>query len=160
NAKTVFLGSIIGFVHMAITKFLGFWKAEPDLVIKGTHFNKASIGGELTSPLLGVGYIIGYHTSAIMMAGGVPSLLVLVPLITHFGSAIQAPCPEGSLPDTISKLSPYAIRSRYLLYIGAGAVATGGFISLARSLPTIWSAFRRGLGSIGGSAQRPVRTEQ
>jgi putative OPT family oligopeptide transporter len=157
NAKTVFLGSIIGFVHMALTKFFGLWKAEPELAIHAKHFNKASIGGELTAPLLGVGYIIGYRTSAIMMAGGVLSFLVLVPLIVHFGSAIQAP---GGVADAIAGLSPHAIRNRYLLYIGAGAVATGGFISLARSLPTIWQAFRRGLGNIGATTQRPVRTEQ
>jgi hypothetical protein len=60
----------------------------------------------------------------------------------------------------ISEMGPGAIRNAYLLYIGAGAVATGGFISLARSLPTIVVAFRRGLGSIGVAAAQQKRTEQ
>jgi putative OPT family oligopeptide transporter len=160
NARTVFQGFGVGFVHMVLMKLFALWKAEPELVLKKTgHFPNATLGGELTAPMLGVGYIIGYHTSAIMMGGGVLSFLVLVPLITHFGSQIPVPFPTG-MTQRISEMSPHAIRNNYLLYIGAGAVATGGFISLARSLPTIWDAFRRGLGNIGVASERPARTEQ
>jgi putative OPT family oligopeptide transporter len=172
NAKTVFQGFGIGFLHMLLMKLFGLWKAEPEIIVNRDyfpatadataaplHYKNATLGGELTAPLLGVGYIIGYRTSAVMMAGGVLSFLVLVPLITFFGSAI--PVPFGPrVAQKIADMSPFAIRNNYLLYIGAGAVATGGFISLARSLPTIWQAFRRGLGNISVGTQRPVRTEQ
>lgn len=165
NAKTVFQGFGIGFLHMLLMKLFGMWKAEPEVIVNNDyfsqpgHFKNATLGGELTAPLLGVGYIIGYRTSAVMMAGGVLSFLVLVPLITFFGSAIPNPFgPRVTQP--IGDMSPFDIRNNYLLYIGAGAVATGGFISLARSLPTIVQAFRRGLGNIGVSSERPIRTEQ
>src|SRR2546430_2679905 len=82
--------------------------------------------------LLGVGYIIGPRIGSIMCAGGVLSYLVLIPLIGFFGSSLPSPLPPGSTP--IGQMSPGQIRGAYILYIGAGAVAAGGIISLIRSL--------------------------
>ncbi len=160
NAKTVFQGFGVGFLHMILTKIFKFWRDEPAYVVSGKTLTKGAMAGELTAPMLGVGYIIGYQTSAVMMAGGVLSFLILVPLINHFGSALTTPLGPG-VTQLVKDMSPWAIRNNYLLYIGAGAVATGGFISLARSLPTIWQAFQRGLGNLGkGSNAAPKRTER
>src|SRR5262249_3164734 len=129
NAKTVFQGFGWGLVHAVLTRIFHFWKDEPGWVLKARHMAKASIAGDLSAPMLGVGYIIGYETSAVMMAGGVLSFVILVPLIAHFGGQLAHPFGPGvTMP--ISKMDPHEIRNAYLLYIGAGAVATGGFISL------------------------------
>ena len=160
NAKTVFSGFGWGMAHAVLTRVFHLWKDEPGFVLKAKHMTNASIAGELSAPMLGVGYIIGFETAAVMMAGGVLSFVILVPLITHFGSALAEPLGVG-VTVPIAKMSPGQIRNAYLLYIGAGAVATGGFISLARSLPTIVQAFRRGLSSLSVSgADKPKRTEQ
>ncbi|HYC78821.1 MAG TPA: oligopeptide transporter, OPT family [Planctomycetota bacterium] len=162
SAKTVFGGFGVGAVHALLYRVFGFFKEIPEFVVPKSwgHFAKASVGGELSAPLLGVGYLIGYRTAAEMMAGGVVSFLVLVPLIAWFGEGIPGPFgPDVGAP--IGAMEPYEIRNAYLLYIGAGAVATGGFLSLARSMPMIVSAFRRGLGSMGGGgAPRVLRTER
>ena len=158
NAKTVFQGFGWGMAHAVLMRVFHLWKDEPGYVLKAKHMANASIAGELSAPMLGVGYIIGYETAAVMMAGGVLSFVILVPLITHFGGALAEPFGPG-VTAKISEMSPHEIRNAYLLYIGAGAVATGGFISLARSLPTIVHAFKRGLGSLGAKSA-PKRTEQ
>ncbi|MCV4567133.1 OPT/YSL family transporter, partial [Escherichia coli] len=75
--------------------------------------------------LLGVGYIIGPYISSIMMAGGVLSYLVIIPMIKYFGSGLNNPIPP-ELTNTIDSMSPSQIRGAYVLYIGAGAVATAG----------------------------------
>jgi uncharacterized oligopeptide transporter (OPT) family protein len=69
--------------------------------------------------------------------------LVLIPLIKFFGQQMSAPVAPGTIP--IGEMSPNQIRGAYVLYIGAGAVAAGGIISLVRSLPTIWHGLREGL---------------
>src|SRR6185369_8074840 len=83
---------------------------------------------------------IGPKISGVLVAGGVLSYLVLIPLITFMGSALPAVLkPAGKL---IADMSPSEIRGGYVRYIGAGAVAAAGLITLLRTLPTIVSAFR------------------
>ena len=79
-----------------------------------------------------------------MCGGGVLAYLVLIPAIKFFGEGLSAPLPPGSM--LIRDMGPDEIRSAYILYIGAGAVAAGGIISLFRSLPIIWHGIREGLG--------------
>src|SRR2546430_11016875 len=96
-------------------------------------FEGASISLENNPALLGVGYIIGPRISAIMMGGGVLSYLVLIPAIKYFGSGLTAPlAPETA--HLIKDMSVSQIQKAYILYIGAGAFAAGGIISLFRSL--------------------------
>jgi uncharacterized oligopeptide transporter (OPT) family protein len=122
-----------------------------------------SVSMEVSPELLGVGYIIGPKVASITFAGGVLSYLILIPLITFFGGGLEQPMLHGEL---IRNMDPDTVRDAYVLYIGAGAVATGGLISLIRSLPTIVNAFRRGLDTLLASrrkaAQAPVllRTER
>src|SRR4029079_14539106 len=90
--------------------------------------------------------------------------LILIPLIAFFGEAVNVPI-FPSVKTLIRDMSPGEIRSKYVLYIGAGAAATGGFVSLGRAMPTIVKAFRAGiknfsLGKKGGDAEAVPRTAQ
>ena len=100
------------------------------------------MAAEISPELLGVGYIIGPRIASIMCAGGVLAYLVLIPAIKFFGAGLTQPLAPGTMP--IGAMSPDDIRSAYILYIGAGAVAAGGIVSLLRSLPTIWAACVKG----------------
>src|SRR6185295_9759341 len=120
-----------------------------------------SISAEISPALLGVGYIIGPRIASIMCAGGVLAYLVLIPAIKFFGEGSTAILPPGAIP--ISEMGPSQIRGAYILYIGAGAVAAGGIISLFRSLPTIWSGLKGGLADLRGgpaAAANSPRTDQ
>jgi len=161
GGATVFAGFGIGLVYKAAMSAFKAWKDTPEKVF-GAPFNGGSIAAEISPELLGVGYVIGPRISAIMAAGGVLSYLVLIPLIKFFGEGAAAAVAPGRIP--IREMSPDQVRDAYILYIGAGAVATGGIISLARSLPLIWRGIRAGLSDFGASARqaraRALRTEQ
>jgi len=96
-----------------------------------------------------VGYIIGPRIASIMCGGGVLAYLVLIPMIKFFGEKLTGPLAPGTIP--ISQMGPGEIREAYVLYIGAGAVAAGGIISVVRSLPIIWHGLRAGLGDFRAS---------
>ena len=162
SAKTVFLGFFVGLFYAFLNLTMQLWKDTADFATTfGNKLKGAMLSFEVSPPMLGVGYIIGIRTASNMMAGGVLAFLVLVPLIHLFGDSMAtAMYPSTAL---IKDMSPMDIRSKYILYIGAGAVATGGFIALARALPTIVGAFRGGLGDIrtrGASASAVKRTER
>src|SRR5262249_40580864 len=107
-------------------------------------FDAGSVSIENTPALLGVGYIIGPRISSIMVGGGVLSYLVLIPAIKFFGSGWSVPlAPETA--HLIKDMTVSQIQKAYVLYIGAGAVAAGGIISLFRSLPTILHGLKGGL---------------
>jgi uncharacterized oligopeptide transporter (OPT) family protein len=160
RALPIFTGLGIGFVYKVAMDAFKAWKDTPEKVFGGA-FNGGSIAAEINPALLGVGYIIGPRIASIMCAGGVLAYLVLIPAIKFFGSMIPTALPPGGEP--ISAMGPNEIRGAYVLYIGAGAVAAGGIISLGRSLPTIWSGLKGGLADLrGGQAARAglVRTDQ
>ncbi|HXN35083.1 MAG TPA: OPT/YSL family transporter, partial [Opitutaceae bacterium] len=115
--------------------------------IFGAPFNGASVSAEISPELLGIGYIIGPRISALMCGGGVLSYLVLIPLIKFFGARIPGAVAPGRMP--IADMQPDDVRAAYILYIGSGAVAAGGILSLLRSIPTIWHGLREGLRDIG-----------
>ena len=101
---------------------------------------KAELAIELAPALIGVGFILGYRQSAVIVAGAIVSSLVLIPLIAFVGAQLQAPV----FPETqrlVSQMSAGEIWSRYVRYIGAGAVAVAGIVTVARGLPTMASAF-------------------
>jgi uncharacterized oligopeptide transporter (OPT) family protein len=138
------------------------WKDTPEKVF-GKPFEAGSVAVEVNPALLGVGYIIGPRIASIMCAGGVLAYLVLIPAIKLFGSAAAGIIPPGTMP--ISQMDPNAIRGAYVLYIGAGAVAAGGIISLFRSLPTIWHGLKGGLADFRNrkgdpSSAATLRTDQ
>jgi len=160
GAKTIFTGFGIGLVYQVAMAALKGWKDVPSKVF-GAPFKAGSLSAEISPALLGVGYIIGPRIASIMCAGGVLAYLVLIPAIKFFGEGMTTALPPGTVP--ISEMEPDAIRGAYVLYIGAGAVAAGGIISLFRSLPTIWHGLKGGLsdlrGGQAGSANVP-RTDQ
>jgi putative OPT family oligopeptide transporter len=161
NAKTVLGGFGIGFLYKLLGDPLKVFNMNPEHAFRS--WKGASIGGELSPEMMGVGYIIGPRTANQMMAGGVLAYLVLIPLIAFFGDTLgSAIFPATKL---IHDMTPNEIRSKYVLYIGAGAVATGGFVSLGRAMPTIVKAFRSGLknlrlGKKEGEAEAVPRTAQ
>ncbi|HKO00394.1 MAG TPA: oligopeptide transporter, OPT family, partial [Thermoanaerobaculia bacterium] len=161
SAKTIFTGFGIGLLYKALNVAFKGWKDTPEKVF-GPPFAAGSISAEISPELLGVGYIIGPRIASIMCAGGVLAYLVLIPAIKFFGSGLTAPlAPETS--RLISDMTPGQIRNAYILYIGAGAVAAGGIISLGRSIPTIWHGLKEGLKDFrGGAAAREgmMRTDR
>src|SRR5256885_4743855 len=147
GAKTIFAGLGVGFLYQVLMTGFKGWKDTPEKVF-GAPFKAGSISAEISPALLGVGYIIGPRIASIMCAGGVLAYLVLIPAIKFSGSGMTAILPPGTVP--ISEMSPSQIRGAYILYIGAGAVAAGGIISLFRSLPTIWHGLKGGLADLRG----------
>ena len=142
SAKTIFTGFGIGLAYKTLMIVFRFWKDAPEKVF-GKPFAAGSVSTEISPELLGVGYIIGPRIASVMCAGGVLAYLLLIPLIKFFGEGMTGPLSPGTVP--ISEMSPGQIRGAYVLYIGAGAVAAGGIVSLGRSLPIIWHGLREGL---------------
>jgi putative OPT family oligopeptide transporter len=152
GGKIISIGFLIGFVFNALMNVFFFWKGSPGIDFTKRGFNGGSINSDNDPTLLGVGYIIGPKIAGLMMGGGVLSYLVLIPMIKFFGSGMTTPvAPE--LSKTIAEMDPGDVRSAYILYIGAGAVAMAGMISLARSLPTIWHGLKGGLADFRGSKE-------
>ncbi len=124
---------------------------------------QAVLALEVAPALVGVGFILGYRQSGVLVAGSVVSSLVLIPLIAWLGGSLSAPLfPETQL--TIAQMSAGQIWSRYVRYIGAGAVAAAGILTVARNLPTMVQALgavARGLrrapvaGQSGGAPDDP-----
>jgi putative OPT family oligopeptide transporter len=140
-AQKVFYGLGIAFAYKTLMSLFGLWKDVPRYVFgRSSALPNATVMGEITPELLGVGYIIGPKIAGIMVAGGVLSWLVLIPLITLLGDGLTTVFAPGT--KLISEMSPNEIWSNYIRYIGAGAVTFGGVVTLIRSFPTIISAFK------------------
>jgi putative OPT family oligopeptide transporter len=158
RAGVIFLGFGIGLLYKTINIALKGWKDVPEKVF-GAPLKGGSVGAEISPELLGVGYIIGPRIASIMCAGGVLAYLLLIPLIKFFGDALQVPLAPGA--KLIHDMSPNQIRGAYVLYIGAGAVAAGGVVSLARALPMIARSLGGSLKGYGGAAgAAAARTDQ
>ncbi len=140
-AQKVYYGLGIAFLYKFLMSILGLWKDIPEYIFsRQSALPNGTINGEITPELLGVGYIIGPKIAGIMVAGGVLSWIVLIPLITLLGDNLTTVFAPGTV--LISEMSASQIWSNYIRYIGAGAVTFGGIITLIRSFPTIISAFR------------------
>jgi putative OPT family oligopeptide transporter len=148
GAKVVFTGFAVGLLYKTLNVAFKGWKDVPEKIF-GAPLKAGSVGAEISPELVGVGYIIGPRIASIMCAGGVLSYLLLIPLIKFFGDSLPTPLAPGT--TLISEMGPNAIRGAYILYIGAGAVAAGGIISLFQALPTIWHGLKGGLSDLGGS---------
>ena len=158
RAMTIFAGFGIGLAYKVANVALKGWKDVPEKVF-GAPLKGGSVGAEISPELLGVGYIIGPRIASVMCAGGVLAYLLLIPLIKFFGDALSIPIAPGA--KLIKDMSPNDIRGAYVLYIGAGAVAAGGLVSLLRALPTIWRGLTEGLKGFSAATGASVaRTEQ
>ncbi len=147
GGRVIFSGVGIGFLYQAAMGAFKMWKDTPQKIF-AAPFKGGSISATIEPALLGVGYIIGPRIGSIMCAGGVLAYLVLIPAIKFFGDHVTGIVPPGTMP--ISQMGPDDVRGAYILYIGAGAVAAGGIISLFRSIPTIWHGLRGGLADLLG----------
>ena len=156
SAKTIFAGFGIGIAYKTAMVAFRTWKDTPEKVF-GAPFAVGSVAAEISPELLGVGYIIGPRISGIMCAGGVLAYLVLIPMIHYFGANLTTPLPPATTA-LIKDMSPGQIRNAYVLYIGAGAVAAGGIISVFKSLPMIWHGIKGGMRDVSASrASEEVR---
>ena len=147
SGKIVFGGFFLGLFYKFFNVGMRLWKDVPEKVFG--FFKGSAISAEVSPELLGVGYIIGLRTSAIMMGGGVLSSFVLIPMIALFGGNLTEPLFPAKV--LIKDMAIHDIWRNYVLYIGAGAVAAGGIISLFQSLPTIFNGARSGLASLLGN---------
>ena len=153
GGRVIFTGFFAGMLYKVLNVAGKAWKDVPEKIF-GAPFQGGSLAMEISPELLGVGYIIGPRIASLMCGGGVLAYLVLIPMIKFFGQRIAGPLAPGTIP--IAAREPGQIRSAYVLYIGAGAVAAGGVISLLRSLPTIWHGIRAGLDRAGLRAAGPA----
>jgi putative OPT family oligopeptide transporter len=121
---------------------------------------KASVGISVSPALIGVGFILGLRISMVMVAGAALSFLVIIPLINGWGQSQAAPVyPETEL--LIAEMSVKQLWDKYIRYIGAGAVATAGVITLIKSIPTMIESFRVGIAELGSGVQQAVdRTDR
>jgi len=141
SARTVFTGFFLGLFYKLSNAGLKLFKEIPEKTL--SFFKGASVSMEVSPELLGVGYIIGPRIACIMLGGGILASWVLIPMIKLFGDGLPSPLfPATTL---ISQMSLHEIWRAYVLYIGAGAVAAGGIISLLQNLPTIVHGAMSGL---------------
>lgn len=155
KSKVVFSGLGIAALYKFITDGIKLFPSEIQWNIKSI---KTGFGMDVLPALTGVGYICGLKISSYIFAGGILGWFVLIPLITLFG--IENLIAPGTA--AISELGPSGIWSSYIRYIGAGAVAAGGIISLVKSLPMIIKTFSKaikGLGK-GNTGNTTLRTER
>ena len=160
RARFVFYGLAGG----AFFKFLTSWiHVIPHAIhTKVPFLRKGELGMDLSPALFGVGYILGPRIAAVMVGGGLLSWLIIIPLIDYWGADLTAPF----YPETVNlirDMSPSQIWTRYVRYIGAGAVATAGIITLIRSIPVMVSSFKIGSAELGQRMSddvREVKTER
>jgi len=160
QAKLVFSGLFAGLGYKALGFLARLWPTTAELPIP--RYQAAQVSVDMSPELMGVGYIIGYRSSAIMVGGGLLSWLVLIPAIALFGQGRSSPLYPGTVP--IDQMLPADIWNRYIRYIGAGAVAAGGIINLMKALPTIIDSFRASFRDLrltaGGGSEQRRRTEK
>jgi putative OPT family oligopeptide transporter len=147
SARPVVFGLVIAFAYQVLMQALKLWQEIPGLAFQ--KFRGAFIANESTPTLLGVGYIIGFRISAIMVGGGLLASFVLTPIFAMFMPDVVPPTGKEWSNLEATQALWGKIRSEYVLYIGAGAVATGGVISLIQSLPLIYSGIAGSVRSIG-----------
>jgi len=171
SAKTVFAGFGLAFLYNFMLKAMKMWSGEanqPLYTPSGQGLKGGVLGAEITPELLGVGYIIGPRIAGITFAGGVLAYLVLAPAIVLFGEGVNAPVypakstiseKTGVDVGLIRNMTVTAVRDNYILYIGAGAVAAGGIISMFQAMPLILASILAGMRDIRGARQEGSRPQ-
>ncbi|WP_236913457.1 OPT family oligopeptide transporter, partial [Clostridium sp. Cult1] len=158
KAETVFKGLGIGSAFKFITDGIKLFPSEIEWALPG--YKGAAIGMDTLPALLGVGFIVGPQISSYMLSGAVLGWLVLIPLISHLGQYIPDIIYPASVP--LMELSYWDIWDNYIRYIGAGAVAFGGILSLVKSLPLIIRTFKEAMGGLKSTAgtSSTLRTDE
>jgi putative OPT family oligopeptide transporter len=139
GGRVIFTGMALG---AAVKLLLSLLFLCPSSVAQALPFlPRGELALEVAPALIGVGFILGYRQSAILVAGSIVASLALIPLIAWFGGGLASPLlPETQVP--IASMTTAQIWSRYVRYIGAGAVATAGLLTVLRNLPVMAEAAR------------------
>jgi len=162
SASKIFRGIGLGALWKGFPVLLGMWK--PSVGRDVTFYPGASVAVDVAPELMGVGYIIGWRTSLIMVGGGLMASFIISPIISFIGEAVTQPIYPGTVP--INEMSTGDIWRNYIKYMGAGAVAAGGIVGLFRASPAIWDSLRASVKQLatersGGSSDVAVlRTER
>ncbi|GIP52335.1 OPT family oligopeptide transporter [Paenibacillus vini] len=159
SARMVMLGFGVGGLVKALGDGLKLFRTEIETAV--FKFKNAVIGMDTYPALLGVGYIIGPRIAGQMLAGGILAWLVLIPMIGFFGAGATGSIAPSQTP--ISQLDAWGIWGDYIRYIGAGAVAAGGLITLVKTLPMLFSSLAatlRGLATRGDEKVTLDRTNR
>lgn len=133
HASLAIWGIVIGAVYKLLNSAIYLWNETVSFTVK--KYQNTLISMDCTPALLGVGYIIGPRISAVLFTGSALGWWVLIPLISKFGAGAP-PIFPSTVP--IEQMTAADIWSNYIRYIGAGAVAIGGMITLLRTAPVIW----------------------
>ncbi len=158
RASTVFWGLGIAAVYKFVTDGLKLFPSEVEYGIDA--YKGSAVGVDVLPALAGVGYICGPRISSYMFAGSTLAWFVLMPLITLFGSDLVIYPADVSVAELWATGGTGAIWGKFIRYIGAGALAAGGIISLIKSLPMIVRTFAAAFKSYGKGADGTLRTEQ
>lgn len=153
GAVHVLVGSLVGLVYKLAGD--GFRLFPTEIEWELPKFKGAVVGMDVLPALLGVGFIVGPEISAYMLSGAILGWLVLIPAITFFGEFIPQAIFPASKP--IVELGVWGIWKNYIRYIGAGAVATGGIISLIKAIPTIVNSFKEAMKGYGKKASGTIQ---
>ncbi|OZB97885.1 OPT family oligopeptide transporter [Paenibacillus sp. XY044] len=156
SAKMVLYGFIAGGLVKALGDGFKWFKTEIETGIY--RFKNAVIGMDTYPALLGVGYIIGPAISGQMLAGGIMAWLVMIPMIGFFGGGAQAVLSPAEAP--IPQLDAWGIWEGYIRYIGAGAVAAGGLITLVKTLPMLFSSLAATLSGLSKRNEQKVALDR
>ncbi len=148
NASTVFAGMGFAALFKFIIDGLKLVAGEVSLSVKGFA---GQIGTQIYPAVMSVGYICGARIASYMLAGGILSWLVIIPLIVLFGAEATLYPQSVPINEIYQSGGASAIWSSYIRYIGAGALAAGGIISLIKSLPLIVKTFGGAMKSISGT---------
>ncbi|MGI5057827.1 OPT family oligopeptide transporter [Treponema pectinovorum] len=153
KSKLVFSGLGISAIYKFLADGIKLFPSEIDWTIKSL---KTGFGMDILPALTSVGYICGLKIASYMFAGGLIGWFVVIPLISFFGANdIISP---ARVP--VADLGAWGIWSNYIRYVGAGAVATGGIISLLKSMPTIVKTFNKAIKQFGHKETYEARTNQ
>jgi putative OPT family oligopeptide transporter len=139
TARPVLTGIALGALYQFAMRGLGLWRDA--ITVTSTRLHKATIGAELSPIFLGVGFLVGARIAATMLGGGVLAWSILIPFFDAIGgTATGAMLGVGA---DVAALGPSEIWSRYVRYVGAGAVTAGGISAMARAVPVMGAALRR-----------------
>ena len=143
KAVMAFFGIIVGSIHKICSSAFYFFNEVPSWII--IKFQKTEFSMDCTPALLGVGFIIGPRISALLFAGGALGWWILIPLIRMFGTGNTHIFPGNA---SIAEMSSHEIWSDYVRYIGAGAIAVGGILSLFKIAPLIGKTLKVGFNEL------------
>ncbi len=150
KAGTVFKGLGIAALYKFVADGFKVFPSEVDFQVSG--YKGSGIGMDVLPALLGVGYICGPQVSSYLLAGGTVAWFVIMPLIVLFGGDATLFPADVSITQLFTEAGTWGIWKNYIRYIGAGAVAAGGIISLIKSLPLIVKTFAQAIKGYGKNA--------